>query len=61
MGEARLGSLQDTTTRIPALPDDRAYAVFENACADRFAAGFRLYKLYARGWLPVDPLSGGAG
>lgn len=33
----------------PDLPADEAYALFERACANEFAAGFRLYKLYARG------------
>ena len=41
-------ALEDTPTQIPALPDERAEEVFDNACADRFASGFRLYKLYAR-------------
>lgn len=33
----------------PDLPDEQAYALFERACANDFAAGFRLYKVYARG------------
>ena len=41
-------NLQDTPTRIPELSDRRAYAVFQQACAEQFAAGFRLYKIYAR-------------
>lgn len=32
----------------PDLPDDEAYDLFERACAKNYAAGFRLYKLYAR-------------
>lgn len=32
----------------PPIPDDEAYEVLERACANEFAAGFRLYKLYAR-------------
>nr|MBA2522429.1 hypothetical protein [Solirubrobacterales bacterium] len=32
----------------PDLPSDEAYALFERACANDYAAGFRLYKLYAR-------------
>ena len=30
------------------LPDDRAYELFENYCANEFARAFKLYKLYAR-------------
>lgn len=33
----------------PSLPVDEAYALFERACANEYAAGFRLYKVYARG------------
>jgi hypothetical protein len=33
----------------PQLPTDEAYDLFERACANEFAAGFRLYKVYARG------------
>ena len=33
----------------PDLADDEAYALLQRACANDFAAGFRLYKLYARG------------
>lgn len=33
----------------PDLPDGEAYDLFERACANDFAAGFRLYKVYARG------------
>lgn len=33
----------------PDLSDEDAYALFERACANDFAAGFRLYKIYARG------------
>lgn len=32
----------------PDLSDDDAYALFERACAEDYAIGFRLYKLYAR-------------
>ena len=32
----------------PDLPDDEAYELFERACANDYAAGFRLYKLYSR-------------
>jgi hypothetical protein len=30
------------------LPDDRAYDLFEGYCPHRFAAHFRLYRLYTR-------------
>jgi hypothetical protein len=33
----------------PDLSDEQAYGLFERACANEYAAGFRLYKLYARG------------
>ena len=33
----------------PDLPADEAYDLFERACANEFAQGFRLYKIYARG------------
>jgi hypothetical protein len=33
----------------PQLSDDEAYDVFEKACANDFAAGFRLYKVYLHG------------
>jgi hypothetical protein len=34
--------------RTAALSDDAAYRIFQNTCAHDYAAGFRLYKLYAR-------------
>jgi hypothetical protein len=30
------------------LDDDKAYKLFENYCAEDFARGFKLYKLYTR-------------
>jgi hypothetical protein len=30
------------------LPDSKAYKVFEDTCKQRFATGFKLYKLYTR-------------
>jgi hypothetical protein len=30
------------------LPDEQAYDVLENYCANEFASAFKLYKLYAR-------------
>lgn len=41
-------NLQDTPTPTPELTDAQAQRVFDTACADDYAAGFRLYKLYAR-------------
>lgn len=32
----------------PDLTDEEAYDLFERACAEDYAIGFRLYKLYAR-------------
>ena len=32
----------------PDLSDEEAYALFERTCAQEYASGFRLYKLYAR-------------
>ena len=32
----------------PDLSDQEAYDLFQRACANNFATGFRLYKLYAR-------------
>ena len=32
----------------PDLTDDDAYALFQRACSNEFAVGFRLYKLYLR-------------
>lgn len=32
----------------PDLPDEEAYDFFERVCAQDYAAGFRLYKVYAR-------------
>lgn len=39
------------------LDDERAYAVLQRACRHDFAAGFRLYKLYARAaaFAPLAP------
>jgi hypothetical protein len=32
----------------PVLSDDRAYKLFQSYCANQFARGFKLYKLYER-------------
>jgi hypothetical protein len=56
--EERLATIADIRAQLnqagadgptPDLPDDEAYALLERACANDFATGFRLYKLYARG------------
>ena len=39
---------QGSKTAASPLSDDRAYEVFENACAPEWADSLRLYKLYAR-------------
>ena len=41
-------TLKGTPTPTPDLTDAQARQVFDRACADSYAAGFRLYKLYAR-------------
>jgi len=55
--EQRLATVDDIDAQLnqsgadgptPDLPSDEAYALFERACAEDYAAGFRLYKLYAR-------------
>ncbi len=40
-----------------SLSDERAYEVFEQWCAEDFAQGFKLYKVYARAaaLAPLDP------
>ena len=41
-------NLQDSAVKTPELSDKAAYRVLDNTCRKRFAASFRLYKLYAR-------------
>ena len=41
-------NLKDGAVQTPELPDRAAYRIFRQTCRHRFAAGFRLYKLYAR-------------
>ena len=41
-------NLEDGTGETPELSDEAAYRVIDTTCADDFAAGFRLYKVYAR-------------
>ena len=39
---------QDSETAASDLSDEAAYELFENSCANDWAASLRLYKLYAR-------------
>ena len=41
-------NLEDGTGETPELSDEAAYRVIDTTCAEDFAAGFRLYKVYAR-------------
>jgi hypothetical protein len=56
--EQRLATIHDIRAQLNQaggveptsdLNDQRAYALLQRACANEFASGFRLYKLYARG------------
>jgi hypothetical protein len=48
-------NLESSGVEAPALSDEEAMEVFDNACAENFAKGFRLYVLYARaaGFAPL--------
>ena len=48
---------QLSKTAASPLSDDRAYSVFERACAPEWADSLRLYKLYVRvqGFEPLRP------
>jgi hypothetical protein len=57
--DQRLGTIEQLKNYIGApvpgtegsggtLDDDRAYDLFENYCANEYARGFKLYKLYSR-------------
>ena len=47
IGDIRAAVSQSGTVGpMPQLSDDEAYEVFEKACANDFATGFRLYKVY---------------
>jgi hypothetical protein len=41
-------TLQSQQESGTALSDEHAYQLFEHSCAEDFAQGFKLYKLYAR-------------
>ena len=47
---------QRSRSAASPLPDDRAYAAFERACAPPWAESLRLYKLYVRvqGFAPLS-------
>jgi hypothetical protein len=49
-------NLEDSGVEAPALSDEEAMEVFDNACSETFADGFRLYVLYARaaGFAPLN-------
>jgi hypothetical protein len=42
-------NLEDSGIDAPELTDEEAAELFDNSCKPSWAAGFRLYKLYARG------------
>ncbi len=42
------GPVAGTEASGETLDDDKAYDLFENYCAEEFARGFKLYKLYSR-------------
>ena len=48
-------NLEDTGIDAPPLTDEEALDVFNGACSQEFASGFRLYVLYARaaGFAPL--------
>lgn len=47
---------QRSAAAVSALPDQRAYELFQKACAPRYAESLRLYKLYvkAQGFAPLS-------
>jgi hypothetical protein len=47
---------QSSVDAASPLSDERAYEIFEKACAQDYAASLRLYKLYARaqGFAPLN-------
>ena len=50
-------NLESGTVETPALTDEQALELFDHACAEDFAAGLKLYKLYAQraGFQPLAP------
>jgi hypothetical protein len=49
-------NLEDSGVEAPALTDEEARNVFDDACRPPWAQGFRLYKIYARaaGFIPLQ-------
>jgi hypothetical protein len=41
-------NLKDSAVQTPELSDKAAYRILDTICARPYAAGFKLYKLYAR-------------
>ena len=67
--EQRLATIADIRRQVNTgdlehenveLTDEQAASVFDGACANDFAAGFRLYKLYYRA-AAYEPVLGGGG
>ena len=50
-------NLESGTVETQALTDEEALELFDHACAESFAAGLKLYKLYAQraGFQPLAP------
>jgi hypothetical protein len=50
-------NLESGTVETQALTDEQAYELFEHACAEEFAAGLKLYKVYVQraGFQPLAP------
>jgi hypothetical protein len=42
------GPVGSPAGRGATLPDEKAYDLFENTCANAYARAFKLYKLYTR-------------
>jgi hypothetical protein len=55
-------NLEDAPVQAPALSNERAAELFDDACKPTYAAGFRLYKLYARAaaFSPLEDVTGEA-
>jgi hypothetical protein len=41
-------NLEDGVVETPALTDEEAYELFQNACSEDFTRGFKLYKIYGQ-------------
>jgi hypothetical protein len=53
-------NLEDAPVEAPALDNERAYELFEDACEPVYAESFRLYKLYAQAaaFSPLEEATG---